>query len=209
MTYLQEPDTDELLGKAAQGDAAAVDRLFARHRGRLRQMVAVRMDGRLSARIDPSDVVQEALATASRQLSEYLRAPPLPFYLWLRRIAWNRLVDLYRRHVVRASRSVAREEPLGLSNDSAFQLADQLLATGLEPVHKLIQQELRARVRATLAKLGQLDQEILVLRHLELLSTRECAAALEISEAAAKKRYVRALARLRRLLDDELSEHTG
>jgi RNA polymerase sigma-70 factor (ECF subfamily) len=81
-------DTDELelLQAAAKGDDDARQRLLARHRGRLRQMVAVYLDHRLAARVDPSDVVQEALAEAARGLAGYLRERPLPFYPWLRHL---------------------------------------------------------------------------------------------------------------------------
>lgn len=208
MTHLDEPDTEELLAEAARGDASAVGRLFARHRDRLRRMITIRMDGRLSSRVDPSDVVQEALTTASQQLDEYLRSRSVPFYIWLRTIAWNRLVDAHRRHILRGSRSVTREGPFGLSDGSAVELADQLVSGGVDPINRLIREELRARVRGTLARLRVNDHEILVLRHLEQLSVSECAASLEISEPAAKKRYVRAMTRFRRLLDDDLSEQT-
>jgi RNA polymerase sigma-70 factor, ECF subfamily len=81
------PDTDELLNRTAHGDRAARDQLLVRHRQRLRQAVAYRLDRRLAARVDPSDVVQEVLAEAARKLPDYLRERPLPFYPWLRQMA--------------------------------------------------------------------------------------------------------------------------
>src|SRR5262245_2668134 len=106
-----EPDTDELLADATRGDADARQRLLTRHRARLRRMVEVRLDRRLAARVDASDVVQEALADAARKLDGYLRDRPLPFYPWLRRLAWERLVKVHRRHLHAGRRSVRREEP--------------------------------------------------------------------------------------------------
>jgi RNA polymerase sigma-70 factor (ECF subfamily) len=197
------PDTDELLRKARFGDKSARDRLLARHRERLRRMVAVRMDDRLSARVDPSDVVQEALVVASRQFPAYLRNPPLPLYPWLRQIAWNRLVDLNRRHIQSAKRSVRREESLGISGTSAAELAEQLVARESGPVKRALVNEMKGRVRAALAQLGTMDREILILRHLEQLSAAESAAILKITPSAAKQRHVRALRRIRRLLHDE------
>src|SRR6516225_4151532 len=94
-----EPDTDALLAQASLGDAAAGHELLSRHRDRLKRMVAVRLDRRLLARLDPSDVVQEALAEAARRLPDYLRQRPLPFYPWLRQLALERLIDLHRHHV--------------------------------------------------------------------------------------------------------------
>src|SRR3954453_2130957 len=107
-----ETDELELLRAAAGGGEAAGQRLLARHRGRLRQMVAVYLDHRLSARVDPSDIVQEALADAARGLDGYLRERPLPFYPWLRQFAWQRLLQLRRHHIDAQRRSVAREVSL-------------------------------------------------------------------------------------------------
>jgi RNA polymerase sigma-70 factor (ECF subfamily) len=198
-----DPETEELLGRARCGDRSAVEQLLARHRGRLRQMIVVRMDQRLSARIDPSDVVQEALAVAAKRLPEYLRAPPVSFYPWLRRIAWERLVEAHRRHLRARKRSVSREEIWGLSDASAMQLADRLAARDTSPLARLLRAELCARVQTILARLAAGDREILLLRHLEQLSSAECAEVLGVSEEAAKKRYLRAVQRFRRQLGDE------
>jgi RNA polymerase sigma-70 factor (ECF subfamily) len=202
------PDTDELIEQARGGDQAARQGLLLRHQGRLRRMIAVRMDRRLAARIDPSDVVQEALADAAQQLSDYLRAPPLPFYPWLRQLAWERLIDLHRRHLHAQKRSVRREEPglFDLSDESAVQLARRLLARGSSPSQRLLEDELRRRVQNALAQLPSRDREVLVLRNLEQLSTRETAAVLGATEGAVKVRHLRALERLRRLLDEGLAE---
>src|SRR5437763_1411592 len=104
------PDTDLLLDRAASGDGTARRQLLDKHRRRLRRMIALRLDRRLAARVDPSDVVQEALADAGRKLDGYLRDRPLPFYPWLRQLAWERLVKLHRRHTA-GKRDVARGEP--------------------------------------------------------------------------------------------------
>src|SRR5687768_10163336 len=111
MTKTPGPDTDQLLASASRGDPSARGRLLERHRPRLKRMVSVRLDRRMAARVDPSDVVQEALLDAAGRLDEYLRERPIPFYPWLRRLAAGRLADAYRRHVRAARRSVGREEP--------------------------------------------------------------------------------------------------
>jgi RNA polymerase sigma-70 factor, ECF subfamily len=198
MARTQE-DTEELLRRAGAGDRNARGALLQRHRGRLRRMVAVRMDPRLAARVDPSDVVQETLAEADRRLDGYLKDRPLPFYPWLRQIAWDRMVEQHRRHVRAARRSVTREEarPLGLPEGSAAELADRLLARPGSPSVSAQREELRGRVRAALEALPGQDREVLVLRHLEELSAREVGAVLGLSEAAAKMRALRALKRLR------------
>jgi RNA polymerase sigma-70 factor (ECF subfamily) len=202
----QEADTDQLLDRAGHGDPAARQELLVRHRRRLRQLIAVRMDRRLAARIDPSDVVQDTLAEAVQRLSEYLRRRPLPFYPWLRQLGLDRLAELHRGHLRAQKRSVTREEAWdpGLSDASVLELAGRLLAPGSSPSDRLLRREVRDRVRAALAQLPAADREVLVLRHLEQLSTREIAAVLGVSEGAIYTRHLRALERLRGLLGDEI-----
>jgi RNA polymerase sigma-70 factor (ECF subfamily) len=196
--------TEELLRRAAAGECEALRVLLDRHRARLRRMVAVRLDRRLAARVDPSDVVQEALADAYQHLDDYLRHRPLPFYPWLRQIAWERLVDLHRRHIDARRRSVAREEApeMELPDESADALVDRLVASGTSPSRRLIREELRGRVQAALAALAARDREVLVMRYLEQLTAGEIADVLGIVEGAVRMRLVRALERLRGHLDD-------
>jgi RNA polymerase sigma-70 factor (ECF subfamily) len=199
------PDTDELLDRSAEGDEGARGQLLERHRRRLRLMVAVRLDPRLARRVDPSDVVQEALAEAAGRLDRYLRERPLPFYPWLRRLAWERLLALQRRHLHAGRRSVGREEPPGLADESALELAERVLARGSGPSGQAQRAELRARVRAALAALPERDREVLVLRYLEGLPNADAAAVLGVSEGALRVRHVRAIERLRGLLGEDLT----
>jgi RNA polymerase sigma-70 factor (ECF subfamily) len=196
-----EPDTEELLNRTAAGDRVAREQLLERHRKKLKRMVAVRLDRRLAARVDPSDVVQEALAEAARHLDDYLRERPLPYYAWLRRLAWIRLDKLFRRHTA-GRRDVAREEPPELSERSALELAEKVLAADPSPGHAALRRELRQRVRAAMDRLAAVDREVLVLRFLEQLSTAETAAVLGVTEGAVKVRLYRALERLRGRLGD-------
>src|SRR5947209_11649908 len=198
-----EPDTEELLAQAARGEAAARDGLLARHRQRLRKMVAYRLDRRLAARVDPSDVVQEVLAEASRKLPRYLRERPLPFYPWLRQLAWEHLAVLHRRHVRAQRRSVRREEPgvLALPDESAAELASRLVDSASSPTQHIVREEMQQRVRQALERLAERDREVLTLRHLVELSVADTAGVLGISEGTAKVRHLRALQRLRTLLD--------
>jgi RNA polymerase sigma-70 factor (ECF subfamily) len=204
----RESDTDWLLEQAMKGDRQARDGLIERHRKRLRQMISVRLDPRLAARVDPSDVVQEALAAAYPRLDDYLRERPLPFYPWLRQFAWDALLQLHRKHVAAERRSVTREaawQP-GLSSESVLRLSHRLLAPASSPNSKLIRQELRDRLEAALAKLAASDREILVMRNLEQMSAAEIAAVLGIREGTVRVRHLRALERLRSLLDLEGEE---
>jgi RNA polymerase sigma-70 factor (ECF subfamily) len=206
MPDVHGPDTDQLLRRIAQGDAAARELLLARHRDRLRLMVALRLDPRLQARVDPPDVVQDTLTEADAKLADYARRRPLPFYPWLRRLAWEHLVRLHRRHVVARRRRVGREEvpPAPLPDASAWELASRLAARDSSPSAWLRRDGLRGRLRHALARLAENDREVLVLRNLEDLSPGEIAAVLGLTEAAVKMRQLRALQRLRERLGDNL-----
>jgi RNA polymerase sigma-70 factor (ECF subfamily) len=201
----------DLLRRAEGGDPAARDELLRRHRPRLRQLVALRLDRRLAARIDPSDVVQEALAEAARKLAAYLRQRPLPFYPWLRRLALERVNRLYREHVRAGKRSVLREEcAFGpLPDESALELIDRLRRSGSSVGSRLRREELRAYLQAALDRLTPADREVLVLRHVEQMDTGEVAAVLGITESAVKMRHLRAVDRLRTFLGADRAGEGG
>jgi RNA polymerase sigma-70 factor (ECF subfamily) len=200
-------DTEHLLRRVADGDLAARAQLLECYRQRLRRMIAARFDPRLMARLDPSDVVQETLAEAAKALERYLRDRPLPFYPWLRQMAERRLIELHRRHVQAGRRSVVREQPaLSLADQSTVTLARRLLARHSSPSAGLHRQERRERVRAALAALPAHHREVLVLRFLEGLQTRDAAAALAITEVALRSRMVRALEHLKAILGRDFLE---
>jgi RNA polymerase sigma-70 factor (ECF subfamily) len=192
-----------LIELTAGGDAEARQQLLGRHRNRLVKIVAVRLDRGVAARLDPSDVVQEALAEAALHLDEFLRTRPLPYYAWLRQFAWERLAKLHRHHIRSKKRSVTREEAwsMPLPEDSVLRLA-RLVASGASPSQALIRNELRERLRAALDELAVHDREILVMRNLEQLSIAEIAEVLELTEGAVKVRHLRALRRLRAVLGE-------
>ena len=202
---LSDVETENLLARARGGEDVAVQELLARYRDRLRRMVSVRMDPRLSARIDASDVVQDAMTAAVQQLPAYLSRGDDAFYPWLRQIALERLIDAHRRHVGAQRRSIAREERgnMHLSNASTLLLAERLAASGTSPSGRAMRREREQQVRAALDRLEPEEREIVVLRHLEQLSHREIAVVLEVTPEAARSRYRRAMERLAGLLTTE------
>jgi RNA polymerase sigma-70 factor (ECF subfamily) len=195
--------TQALIDRAHGGDEAARQQLLERYRDYLRRMVAVRLDRRLVARVDVSDVVQETLVEAARRLDDYLRERPLPFYGWLRQLAGERIIDTHGRHVTTRRRSVTLEHKgLELPDASADELVRRLCADNTSPSNHLMRQERHERLKRALASLPPRDREVLVMRHLEQLSTAEIAAMLEISEPAVKSRLLRALIRMREQMDE-------
>jgi RNA polymerase sigma-70 factor, ECF subfamily len=197
-----KPDSAEtcgLLESVGRGDRQALEELLARYRPNLRTFVEVRLDPRLATRLDPSDVVQEAQLEAVRRMDDFLRRRPMPFHLWIRKMAYERLLDL-RRHHRRARRSVERE---AVPDRSSLLLARPLLAGKPSPSQQLQARELAERVARAVTQLSEADHEILLMRHGEELSFEEIACLLQIESAAARKRFGRALIRLQKVLSEQ------
>jgi RNA polymerase sigma-70 factor (ECF subfamily) len=166
-------------------------------------MVEVRLDRRLQARIDASDVVQEAYVEAVTRLDEYLSQPSYPLFLWLRLIVGERLQKLHRHHLGTQMRDAAIEVSIyrgALPAASSAALAAQLLGKHTSPTQAAMRAERMMRVQEALNNLDPMDREVLSLRHFEEMSLAETALSLGIEEAAAAKRYIRALKRLKSIL---------
>jgi RNA polymerase sigma-70 factor (ECF subfamily) len=196
-------ESDDLLRRAKDGDGQARAELFARYRERLRRMVRLRLDRRLYGRIDPSDVLQEAYLDFARRFPDYAADPALPFYLWLRNLTGQRLIDLHRQHLGAQMRDAGQEVSLyrgALPQASSVSLANQMLGRLTSPTQAAARAEMQIRIQEVLNTLDPLDREVLVLRHFEELSNSETAAVLGIQKSAASKRYVRALTRFKDIL---------
>ena len=202
----QEPDDSEhlLRRRAAAGDEAALAAPWQRHHPRLRQMVRLRLDRRLQGRVDPSDVLQEAYLDLAARLPDYARDRPMPTYLWLRLVTGQRLAQVHRQHLGAAMRDAGREVSLyrgALPQASSASLAAQLLGRLTTASHAAIRAERQLRLQEVLNGMDAMDREILALRHFEGLSNGEAAEVLGLSKTAANNRYIRALGRLRDLLE--------
>jgi RNA polymerase sigma-70 factor, ECF subfamily len=196
-------DTTRLIEQAVAGDQRAWGQLLARHRDRLRRMIALRLDRRLQGRVDASDVIQEASLEAVRRLPEYLKNPTMPFFLWLRFITGQRLMEQHRIHLGAKARDVGREIALyhgALPQTTSAALAARLLGHLTSPSEAAIRAERRIRMQEVLNSMDPIDREILALRHYEQLSNSEVAAVLGLDKSATSKRYARALVRLKEIL---------
>ncbi len=195
--------TDRLLDDARDGKAGAVDDLLGQFREPLRRVIDLRLDPVLGRRVDASDIVQDVLIEANQRLAEYLKKPDMPFHLWLRHLAQDRIIDTHRRHRLAQRRSVDREQPIarpGWADESSVSLVAQLIDTERTPTSEAIRLELQRRLADAVDKLSDDDREIVLMRHHEGLSNQEVAHALGLTEAAASMRYLRALRRLRAAL---------
>jgi RNA polymerase sigma-70 factor (ECF subfamily) len=196
-------ETDRLLASAARGSQSDWGALLDRHRARLRRMLALRLDQRLQGRVDPSDILQDTFLEATQRLAEYARQPDMPFYLWLRFFAGQRLLITHRRHLGTGQRDAGREVSVyrgTMPEASSAALAARLLGRESRPSEIAVRAEIKLRLQDALNQMDPLDREVLALRHFEQLTNAETAGILQIQEAAASKRYIRALKKLKNIL---------
>jgi RNA polymerase sigma-70 factor (ECF subfamily) len=194
----------EQLRRAAAGDEEALTTLFAAHRDRLKRMVHLRLSRRLAGRVDDSDVLQEAFVEAARKLPEYAQEPKLPLFIWLRHLTALKLAEVHRRDLGTQLRDADREVTLhrgGLPLADSVSLAAQLLGTLTTPSQAAVKAETRLLVQEALNGMDPIDREVLALKHFEQLSTTEIAEVLGLSKAGAGSRYLRAIKRLRSILE--------
>lgn len=197
-----DPDASQTLVHLQSGGEEQLTELFMRLRAHLRRMIEVRLDRRLHARVDASDIVQETFVRASRNLDAYLKSPTMHPVVWLRLIGKRVIAETHRKHF-RERRTPSRELHLNDTADDSLvlQIADSLHSAGSQVVRR----ELIEQVRATVARLQESDREILEMRHMEALTLEEAANVLELSYDTAKKRYQRALKRFRKLSEADWS----
>ncbi len=198
-----DDQTETLLDGARAGDSDAVNKLLEKHRRSVRRLVEMRLDRKVQQRVDVSDVVQDVMVEASGRLEKYLDDPVMAFHLWIRQIAWDRIIDTYRRHRVSAKRNMDREQPIAVpagSDQSTMELAVQLRDPALTPAAAATQREIARKVEGVIELLNEQDREIILMRHYEHLSNLEIAEVLKLNPPAASMRYLRALRRLRQLL---------
>jgi RNA polymerase sigma-70 factor (ECF subfamily) len=205
----EDPGTSDLLRRAAAGDGAAWSELLALHGDMLRRTARVLLDGRLQARVDAEDVVQDALTDAFRSLETYLNDPPLPFTVWLRQKLRDRVHRAHRDHLGAGMRSASREARLSGGPDSGSWLGalDRLAASGTTPSGKAVRAELVDQVRSALADLAPIDREVLMLLYFEGHSQPEAAAILGITPGAVRVRHHRALQRMAKALQTEAPDN--
>jgi RNA polymerase sigma-70 factor, ECF subfamily len=204
MSDPQDDAQNDLIQRALAGDETALAALFDGYRDRLRRMIRLRLDRRLSGRVDSSDVLQEAYLDVRNRIAEYARDPAaMPFHLWLRLIAGQRLTDVHRYHLGAQMRDAGQEVSLHrgpFPQASSVSLAAQLLGKMTSASHAAIRAEHKLIVQEALNGMDPIDREVLALRHFEHMSNDETAQVLGLTKSAASNRYIRALKRLKEIL---------
>jgi RNA polymerase sigma-70 factor (ECF subfamily) len=195
---------ERLLDRLRQGDETALGELFSIHRPRLARMVAFRLDPKLAGRVDADDVLQEAYLDAAKRIRHFLDHTSLSFFVWLRQIVLQTMIDVRRQHLGAQMRDVKREVSLHKPrrpDATSMSMAAQLLGHLTSPSQAAMRAEMAARLEQALESMEPIDREVLALRHFEELSNSEVAEVLEIKQKAASIRYVRAVARLKGILE--------
>ena len=186
------------------GDKEALGSLFDHFRDRLWRIVNFRLDQRLIGRVDADDILQESFINAEKRIEHFLHDSPDGFFIWLRLIVNQTLIDVHRRHLGTQARDASRERSLSgrwSPESTSFSLSHHLLGHLTSPSQAAVREELSQQLNIALKSMSGLDREVLALRHFEELSNSETARALEISEQAASLRYVRAIGRLKKILE--------
>ena len=177
--------------------------LMDRYRERLKRMVLLRLDRRLQGRVDASDIVQEALIEAARRLPEFAAAPPMGFFLWLRWLTGEKLINTHQHHLATQKRDAAREVSLyrrPMPEACSVSLAQQLLGQITSPTQAIARAEQQLMLQEVLNSMDPIDREIVVLQHFEELTMSETAKVLGIKRSTASMRYIAALKRLKQAL---------
>lgn len=207
----EEPASDFLsdLAAAREGSREAFAGLYSDRKPRLRRILMFRMDRRISGRVDVDDILQECYLAAEHRLSSFEGDTEESFFIWLRLVANQVMIDVHRRHVAAQSRDVRRElrpSQAKTRQSTTFAMSSFLIAGITSPSSVFKREDRAERLHQVMTALSELDQEVLALRHFEELTNLEVAEALELSEQAASVRYIRALTRLRKELESQFGE---
>jgi RNA polymerase sigma-70 factor (ECF subfamily) len=191
-----------LLERVASTGGQALDELFARHRERLRKMVRLRLDRRLRGQFSSSAVLQEVYREAGRRIGEYLADQAQPVFLWFRLLTGQCLQALHRKylggHVLDAGQDFSLYRG-ALPQVNSVSLAAQLIGERV-PNQAAVRADMLLRLQDALNSMDPTDREVLALCHFEELRDAEVAAVLGIDQEAVMVRYVRALKRLKKIL---------
>jgi RNA polymerase sigma-70 factor (ECF subfamily) len=193
----------EQLEKLRTGGTEAVAELFSLYREKLEHMIGFRMDSRLRGRIDPSDVLQEAYLKVAERVDSYLEKPDVSFYVWMRQLTYQTLIDQHRLHF-RSKRGLGQEVAKKKSyNATTYSIVGHLVGANTTPGRAVEREEEKEQLHIALDSMEEIDREILALRHFEGLPNKQVAEILGIAITAASNRYVRAMTRLGQIMQKQ------
>ena len=197
---MDQPDPNaDLLRRVKEGDHQALADLFSLHRDRLWRIINFRLDSRLLGRVDADDILQEAYLAAAQRIQHYLDDSTQTFFIWLRLIANQTLIDVHRRQLGAQMRDASRDMSIHAhyAQATSMSIASQLLGNFTSPSQVAIRDEVAVQLDQAIESMEPIDREVLALRHFEELTNSEVAEVLGIQQKAASIRYVRDLGRLK------------
>ena len=206
-----DPPSSELVRQMRSGSEQALAEIFSRYRDRLRRIIHFRLDHRITSRVSESDVLQESYIAAAKRLPHFGAQSGMSAFLWLRLVTSQQLVDLHRQHLQAEMRDARKEVSLAqptTSPHTSMAIAAQLAGPATAASEIVARAERIDRLEQTLNVMDPVDREVIALRHFEELTNVETAAVLEIETSAASKRYIRAMAKLAKLLSEFAATET-
>lgn len=183
--------------------------LYSKYRPQLERMVDFRMDRRLYGRVDAGDILQDSYMEIARRVDSFLEDPTVSFFIWARQITWQTLLMAHRSHLGTQKRDAKQEIRLHggpFTHGTSVSLASRLIGDVTSPSQGVIRDERAEQLRTALDSMDSIDREVLALRHFEQLSNKEVAEILDLGKTAASNRYVRALERLKEIMDEVMKD---
>lgn len=203
MSRPHERDTGRLLALAVSGDGAALGRLLELYRHYLGLLARAQTGRRLQGKVDPADILQETYMVASRDFGRFRGGSEGELLAWLRRILAGVVANQVRHYLGTKRRDVRLEVELAGDLDRSSRAFDRaLVARQSSPSQRASLRERAVLLAEALGRLPGDYREVIVLRQLEELAFPEVAARMGRTEDSVKNLWARALARLRRELDD-------
>jgi RNA polymerase sigma-70 factor (ECF subfamily) len=206
MCFQSREDPAQLLVDAREGRGESLGTLLELYRNYLGLLARTQIDLHLQGRASASDVVQDAFMEAHRDFNQFRGNTEAELLAWLRSILVHKVARLIERHVLATKRDVRRERRfsgLAALQRSATHVDALLVSQWSSPSARLHRRERAAVLADLLAQLPSHYREVLVLRDLEGLSFAEVGTRMGRSTAAVRKLWVRAIDRLRQLLEQE------
>ena len=180
--------SDTWIEGVRQGMPGVLIRLVESLRPFVKKVANRELDRDLRAEASVSDLVQETLFDAQRDIEKFRGRSEREFKSWLVGILRNKLKD-FRRRLLRARRDVRREIPL--SEDTQFARSDVS-----SPSVQAIRQERQQLVRVARARLAERDRNVVAWYHDDGCTFEEIGRRLGCSVVSARAAWLRALKKL-------------
>jgi RNA polymerase sigma-70 factor (ECF subfamily) len=192
-----------LLVMAKGGDGAALGRLLERYRNYMGLLIRLQVGRRLRSKVDVEDLLQEIWLEIHRKIPLFRGGSEREFLTWVRRVIGAILANQIRHYIGTKGRDLRLERALGDELDqSSRALNESLVAAQSSPSQQAVRREQAVLLADALQGLPEDYREVIILRQLEGLSFPDVARRMGRTEDSVKNVWLRALARLRRTLED-------